>query len=159
MKNPTPKPTAKRTPGRPRNPELDKLQRELAISRRHASNLLKEQAVATAVNSENPMTPLAQARLTKTLSEIRLLQTKIRTAELEERALEGELLYLSEAQELVLSVTSAIANSLRGMPKTLSARLLNQPTSAIEKTLLDFCDSTLAQCASAVAKVAGDRKL
>jgi len=159
MKNPTPKPTTKRTPGRPRNPELDKLQRELAISRRHASNLLKEQAGAVAVNSEKGMTPLASARLTKTLSEIRLLEIKIRSAELEERALAGELLYLDEANELVLSVTGAIANSLRGMPKTLSARLLNQSTAAIERTLLEFSDSTLAQCATAVSKVAGDRKL
>ena len=159
MKNRTPKPQPKKPRGRPRNEALDALQKELAISRRHASTLLKEQAGAAAVNSENSMTPLASARLTKTLSEIRLLETKITTAVLEQRALDGELLYLDEAKELVLSATCAIANSLRGMPKTLSARLLNQPQRAIEKTLLDFVDITLAQCASAVAKVSSHRKL
>jgi phage terminase Nu1 subunit (DNA packaging protein) len=149
----------KRGRGRPRNQALDALQKELAISRRHAASMLREQKAAAAGISDKGPSPLARARLDKTLSEIRFLEIKIRTAELEERAMSGELLYLDEAKELVVAATSAIANSLRGMPKTLSPRLFNQPQTAIEKTLLDFVDNTLAQCAAAVAKVDTSRKI
>jgi hypothetical protein len=45
------------------------------------------------------------------------------------------------------------------MPKTLSPRLFNQPQHAIEKTLIEWSDNVLAQCAAAVRKVKSDRKI
>ena len=67
------------------------------------------------------------------------------------------IIELSNALGLSKSTVSHLVK--KGMPKTLSARLLNQPQRAIEKTLLDFVDITLAQCATAVAKVSSHRKL
>jgi len=132
--------TTKRRRGRPRNAALDELQRELAITRRHAGTILKEQKnkrSTTSENSEKSLSPLAEARLQKTLREISYLETRIRSAELEERALSRELLYSSEAVELVNAALQPIVNTLRTWPKALAPRLHGQPMGAIEKTLLD----------------------
>ena len=144
MKNPTPKPTAKRNPGRPRNPELDKLQRELAISRRHAANLLKEQSGAAAVISEKGVTPLAQARLDKTLQEIRLLESKVRTAELEERQLAGELLNVGDAIRLYCAPLQTIRDQLSTLSKRFAVRLHGLSVKAIEAALDSEADRIIA---------------
>ena len=144
MKNPATKPTAKRTPGRPRNPELDKLQRELAISRRHAASMLKEQRTVTSAISDKGVTPLAQARLDKTLQEIRLLESKVRTAELEERQLAGELLNVGDAIVLYCAPLQTIRDQLGSLSKRFAVRLHGLPVRAIENALSDEADRIIA---------------
>jgi hypothetical protein len=146
--------TTKRRRGRPRNAALDELQRELAITRRHAGTILKEQKnkhSTTSENSEKSLSPLAEARLQKTLREISYLETRIRSAELEERALSRELLYSSEAVELVNAALQPIVNTLHTWPKALAPRLHGQPMGAIEKTLLDAANSLLANARTNLA--------
>jgi hypothetical protein len=146
--------TTKRGRGRPRNAALDELQRELAITRRHAGTILKEQKnkhSTTSENSEKSLSPLAEARLQKTLREISYLETRIRSAELEERALSRELLYSSEAVELVNAALQPIVNTLRTWPKALAPRLHGQPVKSIEKTLLDAANNLLANARTNLA--------
>jgi hypothetical protein len=146
--------TTKRRRGRPRNAALDELQRELAITRRHAGTILKEQKnkhSTTSENSEKSLSPLAEARLQKTLREISYLETRIRSAELEERALSRELLYSSEAVELFNAALQPIVNTLHTWPKALAPRLHGQPMGAIEKTLLDAANSLLANARTNLA--------
>lgn len=146
--------TTKRRRGRPRNAALDELQRELAITRRHAGTILKEQKnkhSTTSENSEKSLSPLAEARLQKTLREISYLETRIRSAELEERALSRELLYSSEAVELFNAALQPIVNTLHTWPKALAPRLHGQPMGAIEKTLLEAANSLLANARTNLA--------
>jgi hypothetical protein len=140
--------------GRPRNPALDALQAELAVSRRRASSVLKEVKTSQATASENSMpalSPLAAARLEKLQKEIQFLETRIRSAELEERALSRELLYSSEAVELFNAALQPIVNTLHTWPKALAPRLHGQPMGAIEKTLLDAANSLLANARTNLA--------
>jgi len=165
------KTTTKNKGGRPRNPRLDEIMAELAVTRRHAKRILKdeqEKPAAPAPMSPNPvsavsaldgMTTLAKIRAKKLLREIELLEVKVRQAALDERHQAGELLYLDEARELVLANSTAIANVLRGMPKTLSPRMAGQPQKAIENTLAEWSDRVLALCAAAVGKVKSNRKI
>jgi hypothetical protein len=146
--------TTKRRRGRPRNAALDELQRELAITRRHAGTILKEQKnkhSTTSENSEKLLSPLAEARLQKTLREISYLETRIRAAELEERALSRELLYSSEAVELLNAALAPIADGLRTWPKALAVRLHGQPVKAIEDTLAGAVNGILATAQRNVA--------
>ena len=132
--------------GRPRNPALDALQAELAVSRRRASSVLKEVKSSKATASEKSeagLSPLAAARLEKLQREIQFLETRIRSAELEERALSRELLYSSEAVELFNAALQPIVNTLHTWPKALAPRLHGQPMGAIEKTLLDATNALL----------------
>ena len=147
-------PTTTRRRGRPRNAALDELQRELAITRRHAGTILKEQKnkhSTTSENSEKSLSPLAEARLQKTLREISYLETRIRSAELEERALSRELLYSSEAVELVNAALQPIVNTLHAWPKSLAPRIHGQPMGTIEKTLLDAANNLLANARTNLA--------
>jgi hypothetical protein len=140
--------------GRPRNPALDALQAELAVSRRRASSVLKEVKTAKASTSENSLpalSPLAAARLEKLQREIQFLETRIRSAELEERALSRELLYSSEAVELVNAALQPIVNTLRTWPKALAPRLHGQPVKSIEKTILDAANNLLANARTNIA--------
>jgi hypothetical protein len=140
--------------GRPRNAALDALQAELAVSRRRASSVLKEVKTAKASTSENSLpalSPLAAARLEKLQREIQFLETRIRSAELEERALSRELLYSSEAVELVNAALQPIVNTLRTWPKALAPRLHGQPVKSIEKTILDAANSLLANAQTNLA--------
>ena len=140
--------------GRPRNAALDALQAELAVSRRRASSVLKEVKTAKATASENSMpalSPLAAARLEKLQKEIQFLETRIRSAELEERALSRELLYSSEAVELVNAALQPIVNTLRTWPKALAPRLHGQPVKSIEKTILDAANNLLANARTNIA--------
>lgn len=160
--------TAKNKGGRPRNPRLDDIMAELAVTRRHAKRILAQEgkmsrnpapAPAPVVSSLDGMTTIAKIRAKKLLREIELLEVRVRQAALDERHQAGELLYLDEAKELVLANSTAIANVLRSMPKTLSVRLFNQSQPAIEKTLLDWSDNVLGLCAAAVGKVKSNRKI
>ena len=141
------KTTDKRGRGRPRNPALDSLEKELAVSRRRASTLLREMKSspgAASDNSEKSISPLAQARLEKILKECQLLEHKVRSADLERRALERELLYSSEAIELLNAALGPVADGLRRMPKFLSARLHGQSMGEIENTLTEEANRLLA---------------
>ena len=160
--------TPKNKGGRPRNPRLDDIMAELAVTRRHAKRILAQEgkmsrnptpAPAPAVNVMDGLTTIGKIRAKKLLREIELLEVKVRQAALDERHQAGELLYLDEAKELVLANSTAIANVLRGMPKTLSPRLAGQPQKSIEKSLVEFSDRVLALCAAAVGKVKRNRKI
>lgn len=131
----TSKPTPKRGPGRPRNAEIDKLAKELGVTARQARNVLN-----ASKKSDGNLSPLAAARLEKILHDIEFLETKIRTARLEERRLSNELLFLDEARELTDAGLRPIVASLQSMPKTLAPRLHNQSRKSIESALADFSD-------------------
>jgi hypothetical protein len=150
-------PTPKRKVGRPRNAALDALQKELAISRRQAQRLIKE--TKTDMSGKDIPTPLATARLQKTLREIELLESKVRAAKLRERELSGELLFLSEALVLVGASCTAIKNALSILPKNLGPRLHGQSQKAIETTLANECDRICGLAESAVASVKGKARL
>ena len=105
------------------------------------------------------MLPIAKARLVKTLREIERLEIGIENERLEQRRLKGELLYLSDAQALVLGNQQAIADALRGWPKTLAPRLVGQSGGAIERTLAEAVGNILGLCAEAIRKVEGHSDL
>jgi hypothetical protein len=140
---------SKRGRGRPRNAALDALEKELAVSRRHASTMLREMKKAgggtseNSDNSEKPVSPLAEARLEKVLKECRLLETKIRTADLEARTMARELLHQHEAAELIVAAIGPVADGLRSMPKALAPRLTGQPLQDVENTLTEAANRLL----------------
>ena len=101
--------------------------------------LTKQAAAAPA-----PTTPIAAARLEKLHQEIALLQHKVRSADLERRALERELLYSSEAIEILNAALGPVADGLRRMPKFLSVRLHGQSLGEIENTLTEEANRLLA---------------
>ena len=149
------KTTDKRGRGRPRNPALDALQTELAVSRRRASAVLKEVKSSKATTSENSMpalSPLAAARLEKLQREIQFLETRIRTAEMEQDALERRLLEVDEARELVNRAIEPVVQALRILPKSLSVRLVNGTTRHIEDTLASEANRILAMARENVAR-------
>jgi hypothetical protein len=137
----------KRGRGRPRNPALDSLEAELAVSRRRASTLLKELKKTpgqTSDISEKSISPLAAARLEKTLKECRLLETKIRTAELEGRRVEGELLHADDAICLLRAALCPVADGLRRMAKYIAPRLHGMSLGQIEDHITEECNRLLA---------------
>jgi hypothetical protein len=136
----------KRGRGRPRNTALDSLAEELAVSRRRASTILRDQKISGKEVSEKStgLSPLAEARLQKTLREIAFLETRIRAAELEERELEGELIFKADAIELFNQTLLPIRNSLENFAKQLAPRLVGQPQKSIEATLRAEADRIIA---------------
>jgi len=136
----------KRGRGRPRNTALDSLAEELAVSRRRASTILRDQKISGKEASEKSagLSPLAEARLKKTLREIAFLETRIRTAELEERELEGELIFKADAIRLFSETLQPIKNSLEDLAKRLAPRLVGQPQKSIEATLRGEADRIIA---------------
>lgn len=140
------KTTSKRGRGRPRNPALDALQNELAVSRRRAAAVLKDMKSSPqggSDNSEKPISPLAAARLEKLQKEIRFLETRIRTCELEQRTLENELLHLDDALDLVRAALCPFADGLKRMPRYIAPRLVGQSLGQIEDTLVEECNRLL----------------
>ena len=128
----------KRGRGRPRNPALDELERELVVSRRRAASVLKEmktKQATTSENSEKPLSPLAAARLQKLEKEIVFLETRIRSAQLEQRELERELIHTDGAMQLINAGVGPIAAALRTLAKFMAPRLVGQPQVAIERIL------------------------
>lgn len=97
-----------------------------------------------AAQSPIPTTPIAAARLEKLQREIELLEHRVRTASLERRAMERELLFSEEARELVTAAVSPLVERLRTLPKILAPRLVGQPQKAVEQTLLDTANDLLA---------------
>jgi hypothetical protein len=136
----------KRSRGRPRNAALDSLAEELAVSRRRASTILRDQKISGNPVSEKSagLSPLAEARLQKTLREIAFLETRIKTAQLEERELEGELIFKADAIELFNQTLQPIRNSLEHFAKQLAPRLVGQPQKSIEATLRGEADRIIA---------------
>jgi len=155
------KPTDKRGRGRPRNPALDALQTELAVSRRRASAVLKEAKSSPATASENSasgLSPLAAARLEKLQREIQFLETRIRTAEMEQDALDRRLLEVDEARELVNRAIEPVVQALRILPKSLSVRLVNGTTRHIENTLASEANRILGMARENLARFNRDLK-
>jgi hypothetical protein len=153
MTKPLPKNTRGR--GRPRNPELDRLMRELAVTRRHAASLLKEQKnIATPAKSGTPTpatgSPIGFARLAKLLKETELLESKVRQALLDERIRDGELLTLDSAKQLFCLPLQTIRDQLATLPKRFAIRLFSQPIKTIETTLADECDRIVSLARKAV---------
>jgi hypothetical protein len=133
----------KRRRGRPRNPALDELQRELAVSRRRAASVLRDLKTGASENSEKPVSPLAEARLEKVLRETELIQHKVRCADLERRALERELMYQTEAAELLVAALGPVSDGLRSLPKALAPRIVGQSLQAIEDALTEAVNRLL----------------
>ena len=136
----------KRGRGRPRNTALDSLAEELAVSRRRASTILRDQKISGKEASEKSagLSPLAEARLQKTLREIAFLETRIRAAELEERELEGELIFKADAIRLFSETLQPIKNALEDLAKRLAPRFVAQPQKSIEATLRAEADRIIA---------------
>ena len=136
----------KRSRGRPRNAALDSLAEELAVSRRRASTILRDQKISGNPVSEKSagLSPLAEARLQKTLREIAFLETRIRTAELEERELERELIFKDDAIRLFSETLLPIRNALENTAKQLAPRLVGQPQKSVEAVLRAEADRIIA---------------
>ena len=136
----------KRPRGRPRNEALESLAEELAVTRRRASTILRDQKISGNPVSEKSagLSPLAEARLQKTLREIAFLETRIRTAELEERELERELIFKDDAIRLFSETLLPIRNALENLAKQLAPRLVGQPQKSIEATLRAKADRIIA---------------
>jgi chromosome segregation ATPase len=145
----------KRGRGRPRNPALDALQAELAVSRRRASSVLKEVKSSKPTTSENSMpalSPLAAARLEKLQKEIQFLETRIKTALMEQDALDRRLVAVDEARELLNRALEPVVQALRILPKSLSIRLVHGTARTIENTLADESNRILKMARENVAR-------
>lgn len=128
--------TTKRPPGRPRNAALDKLEGELALTRRRCSSLLKEQGKAGADTGT-----LAGARLEKIRLEIQRLEIEVHNARLDQQVKEGLLIPFEEAREVLCRPYRISKTLLDTMPKSLAPRLFNQPQKEIESTLAAWVDN------------------
>ena len=141
--------------GRPRNAALDALQAELAVSRRRASSVLKEVKSSKATTSENSLpalSPLAAARLEKLQREIQFLETRIKTALMEQDALDRRLVAVDEARELLNRALEPVVQALRILPKSLSIRLVHGTARTIENTLADESNRILKMARENVAR-------
>jgi len=139
--------------GRPRNNKLDELERELGVTRRRASTILKEQV------SENPsadLSPIAEARLRKLNLEADRLTAQIRAAKIEAALLEKTLITANDANRIFSPPHLIVKQMLSTAPKTLSSRLFNQSQKAIEQTLADYCNSVLSAALAAVERTRAD---
>lgn len=141
------KTTDKRGRGRPRNAALDSLQAELAVSRRRASSVLKEVKNSTAntsENSANSLSPLAAARLEKLQKEIRFLESRIKTAEMEQQILDLDTIRADVAKQMLSAALEPIVATLRTWPKSLPSRLAGMPSRMVESILADTVGQLLA---------------
>ena len=139
--------TPKRGRGRPRNAALDSLQAELAVSRRHASSVLKEaknSTASTSENSANSLSPLAAARLEKLQKEIRFLESRIKTAEMEQEILDLDTIRADVAKAMLSAALEPIVATLRTWPKSLPSRLAGMPSRMVENILADAVGQLLA---------------
>jgi hypothetical protein len=118
----------------------------MKAARARLAELTQQAATAPA-----PTTPIAAARLSKLHREIELLEHKVRAADLQRRALENELLFASEAREMLTAALGPLVDRLRTAPKMLSPRIVHQPQRAVEATLTDFANDILADARRAVA--------
>jgi len=148
--------TPLRKAGRPRNPELDRLEKELSCTRRHARRVLSEMSrnIATPAKSgeSSPATgsPIGFARLAKLNLEIERLTVEVRQAVAREKIEQGETLTLDIAREIFGRPLQAIRDQLATLPKRFAVRLHGQPQKAIETTLADECDRIVALARKAV---------
>jgi len=126
--------------GRPRNDALDALQRDLAVSRRRASTLLREEG---SEKTGDQMPPVAAARLRKIGLESQRLEAQIRALRIEAALLEKRLLTADDAIRLFSPAHEITKQRLSSCAKTLAPRLFNQPQKAIETALADWSDAVL----------------
>ena len=136
----------KRGRGRPRNAALDSLAEELAVSRRRASSVLKEaknSTASTSENSANSLSPLAAARLEKLTKEIRFLETRIKTAEMEQEILDLDTIRADVAKKMLSAALEPIVATLRTWPKSLPSRLVGMPSRMVESILADAVSQLL----------------
>jgi hypothetical protein len=115
--------------GRPVRPELDALQKEFAVSRRRAAQLLKD---------GKDLGALGKARLEKLMLESERLRHLVRVAELEAEQAEGRLLSTDDALMLYGRPLQAGRALMDTMPRELAPRLTGQPQKTIENTLRDW---------------------
>ncbi len=152
--------TAKKLPprnkgGRPRNSKLDELERELGVTRRRASTILKEQG------SENHegLSPVAAARLRKLNLEAERITAQVRAAKIEAALLERRLLTADDAIRLFSPAHEITKQRLSSCAKTLAPRLFNQPQKAIETALADWSDAVLAAALAASERACRELKM
>ena len=128
--------TTKRPPGRPRNVALDKLEEELALTRRRCSSLLKDQGQAGSDTGT-----LAGARLRKIGLEIERLEIEVHNARLDQQVKEGQLIPLEEVKAILCRPFRISKQMLDVMPKSLAPRCFNMPQKEIERTLAAWVDA------------------
>jgi hypothetical protein len=140
--------------GRPRNTKLDELERELGVTRRRASTILKEQG------SENHegLSPVAAARLRKLNLEAERITAQVRAAKIEAALLERRLLTSDDACRLFGPSHEIVKQRLSSCAKSLAPRLFNQPQKAIETALADWSDSVLAAALNASERACSSLK-
>ena len=155
MAKPSKTASPQRGRGRPRNDALDALQRDLAVSRRRASTLLREQGS----EKSGDLAPVASARLHKLQLESERLTQQIRSLKIEAAMVERRLLTSDDACRLFGPAHEITKQRLSSMPKTLAPRLFNQPQKTIETTLADWSDSVLSACLAASERACSSLKL
>jgi hypothetical protein len=140
--------TARNKGGRPRNTKLDELEKELGVTRRRASTILREE-VSDKSKSGDQMPPVAAARLRKIGLESQRLESQIRSLRIEAALLEKRLLTADDAIRLFSPSHEITKQRLSSCAKTLAPRLFNQPQKTIEQCLADWSDSVLAAALAA----------
>lgn len=98
------------------------------------------------------MSPLAAARLEKLQKEIQFLETRIKTALMEQDALDRRLVAVDEARELLNRALEPVVQALRILPKSLSIRLVHGTARTIENTLADEANRILKIARENVAR-------
>ena len=140
--------------GRPRNDALDALQRDLAVSRRRASTLLREQGS----EKSGDLAPVASARLHKLQLESERLTQQIRALKIEAALLEKRLLTADDAIRLFSPSHEIVKQRLSSCGKTLAPRLYGQSPKMIEQTLSDWSDAVLAAALNASERACRELK-
>ena len=137
--------------GRPRNPRLDAIEKEMAVTRRRASTILKE------CGSENKgLSPVAEARLRKLNLEASRLESQIRTLKIEAAILDRTLLTSEDAIAIFSPPHLIVREMLSIAPKTLAPRLYGLPQKAIEESLVEWTNSVLGACHAAVVRTCSE---
>jgi hypothetical protein len=131
------------------------LQRDLAVSRRRASTLLREQGS----EKSGDLAPVAGARLHKLQLESERLTQQIRSLKIEAALLEKRLLTADDACRLFGQSHMIVKQRLSSCAKSLAPRLFNQPQKAIEQCLADWSDSVLAAALAASERACSSLKL
>ena len=144
--------------GRPRNAKLDELEKELGVTRRRASTILREE-VSDKSKSGDQMPPVAAARLRKIGLESQRLESQIRSLRIEAALLEKRLLTADDAIRLFSPAHEITKQRLSSCAKSLAPRLFNQPQKAIETALADWSDSVLAACLAASERACRELKM
>ena len=147
----TTKPSPRNKGGRPRNKALDAIEKEMAVTRRRASTILKE-----GISDNKGLSPVAEARLRKLNLEASRLESQIRTLKIEAAILDRTLLTTEDAIAIFSPPHLIVREMLSIAPKTLAPRLYGLPQKAIEESLVEWTNSVLGACHAAVVRTCSE---